>query len=248
MEKELHGKLLTIPEHVAIILDGNGRWAKKRFMPRNYGHSQGAKTVEQICEDAWDIGIKYLTVYAFSTENWKRPEKEVKALMKLLRKYLKDCIERTAKNNMRVRVIGDTTKLSEKFQNQIKELESASAHNDGLNLQIAINYGSRDEMLRGMRKMYADLRDGKLQENEIDETHFEAYLDTKDIPDPDLLIRTSGEQRLSNYLLWQLAYSEFYFTEVPWPDFHKEELEKAVEAYNKRDRRFGALSEEDGEI
>ena len=247
MEKELHGKLLTIPEHVAIILDGNGRWAKKRFMPRNYGHSQGAKTVEQICEDAWDIGIKYLTVYAFSTENWKRPEKEVKALMKLLRKYLKDCIERTAKNNMRVRVIGDTTKLSEKFQNQIKELESASAHNDGLNLQIAINYGSRDEMIRGMRKMYADLRDGKLQENEIDETHFETYLDTKDIPDPDLLIRTSGEQRLSNYLLWQLAYSEFYFTEVPWPDFHKEELEKAVEAYNKRDRRFGALSEEDGE-
>ena len=247
MEKELHGKLLTIPEHVAIILDGNGRWAKKRFMPRNYGHSQGAKTVEQICEDAWDIGIKYLTVYAFSTENWKRPEKEVKALMKLLRKYLKDCIERTAKNNMRVRVIGDTTKLSEKFQNQIKELESASAHNDGLNLQIAINYGSRDEMIRGMRKMYADLRDGKLQENEIDETHFETYLDTKDIPDPDLLIRTSGEQRLSNYLLWQPAYSEFYFTEVPWPDFHKEELEKAVEAYNKRDRRFGALSEEDGE-
>ena len=162
--------------------------------------------------------------------------------------YLKNCIKTADKNNMRVRVIGDTTKLSEKFQNQIKELESASAHNDGLNLQIAINYGSRDEMLRGMRKMYADLRDGKLQENEIDETHFEAYLDTKDIPDPDLLIRTSGEQRLSNYLLWQLAYSEFYFTEVPWPDFHKEELEKAVEAYNKRDRRFGALSEEDGEI
>ena len=239
---------LKIPGHVAVILDGNGRWAKKRHLPRTMGHVQGSKVVEDMLYVVDELGVKYFTVYAFSTENWKRPEKEVKALMKLLRKYLKDCIERTAKNNMRVRVIGDTTKLSEKFQNQIKELESASAHNDGLNLQIAINYGSRDEMLRGMRKMYADLRDGKLQENEIDETHFEAYLDTKDIPDPDLLIRTSGEQRLSNYLLWQLAYSEFYFTEVPWPDFHKEELEKAVEAYNKRDRRFGALSEEDGEI
>ena len=167
--------------------------------------------------------------------------------MKLLESYLKNCIKTADKNNMRVRVIGDTTKLSEKFQKQIQQLEAASAHNDGLNLQIAINYGSRDEMIRGMRKMYADLRDGKLSEQEIDETHFEAYLDTRDIPDPDLLIRTSGEQRLSNYLLWQLAYSEFYFTEVPWPDFHKEELEKAVEAYNKRDRRFGALSEEDGE-
>lgn len=239
---------MKIPQHVAIILDGNGRWAKSKGMLRNYGHTVGAKNVETVCQAAHDMGIKYLTLYAFSTENWNRPDNEVNALMKLLESYLKNCIKTADKNNMRVRVIGDTTKLSEKFQNQIKELESASAHNDGLNLQIAINYGSRDEMLRGMRKMYADLRDGKLQENEIDETHFEAYLDTKDIPDPDLLIRTSGEQRLSNYLLWQLAYSEFYFTEVPWPDFHKEELEKAVEAYNKRDRRFGALSEEDGEI
>ena len=149
---------------------------------------------------------------------------------------------------MKVRVLGDIEALDEDIRTRILELEEATKDNGGLNFQIALNYGSRDEMLRGMRKMYADLRDGKLQENEIDETHFEAYLDTKDIPDPDLLIRTSGEQRLSNYLLWQLAYSEFYFTEVPWPDFHKEELEKAVEAYNKRDRRFGALSEEDGEI
>ena len=248
MEKELHGKLLTIPEHVAIILDGNGRWAKKRFMPRNYGHSQGAKTVEQICEDAWDIGIKYLTVYAFSTENWKRPEKEVKALMKLLRKYLKDCIERTAKNNMRVRVIGDTTKLSEKFQNQIKELESASAHNDGLNLQIAINYGSRDEMIRAMRKMTKDCADGRFAPEEITEELFEGYLDTHGIPDPDLLIRTSGELRLSNYLLWQLAYTEFYFTDVPWPDFSKEELEKAIEQYNSRDRRYGGIKEDEENV
>ena len=246
MSEQLDG--MVIPKHVAMILDGNGRWAKKRGLPRSMGHREGCVTVEKTVEIAARLGIEYLTVYGFSTENWNRPDNEVNALMKLLESYLKNCIKTADKNNMRVRVIGDTTKLSEKFQNQIKELESASAHNDGLNLQIAINYGSRDEMLRGMRKMYADLRDGKLQENEIDETHFEAYLDTKDIPDPDLLIRTSGEQRLSNYLLWQLAYSEFYFTEVPWPDFHKEELEKAVEAYNKRDRRFGALSEEDGEI
>ena len=240
--------MMKIPKHVAIILDGNGRWAKSKGMPRNYGHTVGAKNVETVCQAADELGIEYLTLYAFSTENWNRPDSEVAALMKLLESYLKNCIRTANKNNMRVRVIGELSRLSESFQKKIQELEEVSAANTGLNLTIAINYGSRDEMLRGMRKMYADLRDGKLQENEIDETHFEAYLDTKEIPDPDLLIRTSGEQRLSNYLLWQLAYSEFYFTEVPWPDFHKEELEKAVEAYNNRDRRFGALSEEDGEI
>ena len=238
---------MKIPQHVAIILDGNGRWAKSKGMPRNYGHTVGAKNVETVCQAAHDMGIRYLTLYAFSTENWKRPDSEVSALMKLLESYLKNCIKTADKNNMRVRVIGDKTKLSEKFQNQIKELEAASAHNDGLNLQIAINYGSRDEMIRGMRRMCADLLDGTITEQEIDEEHFAGYLDTKGIPDPDLLIRTSGEQRLSNYLLWQLAYSEFYFTDVPWPDFHKKEFEAAVEAYNKRDRRFGALSEEDGE-
>ena len=238
---------MKIPQHVAIILDGNGRWAKSKGMPRNYGHTVGAKNVETVCQAAHDMGIRYLTLYAFSTENWNRPDSEVSALMKLLESYLKNCIKTADKNNMRVRVIGDKTKLSEKFQNQIKELEAASAHNDGLNLQIAINYGSRYEMIRGMRRMCADLLDGTITEQEIDEEHFAGYLDTKGIPDPDLLIRTSGEQRLSNYLLWQLAYSEFYFTDVPWPDFHKKELEAAVEAYNKRDRRFGALSEEDGE-
>ena len=238
---------MNVPQHVAIILDGNGRWAKKKGMPRNYGHAQGSKNVERICEEAYKMGIKYLTVYAFSTENWSRPKSEVDALMKLLRNYMKTCLKTAEKNRMKVRVIGDKTALDDDIRKRIDELEEASKNNDGLNFQIALNYGSRDEMIRGMRKMYADLRDGRLSEQEIDETHFEAYLDTRDIPDPDLLIRTSGEQRLSNYLLWQLAYSEFYFTEVPWPDFHKEELEKAVEAYNKRDRRFGALSEEDGE-
>ena len=234
---------MKIPEHVAIILDGNGRWAKKKGMPRNYGHTVGAKNVETVCQAADELGIKYLTLYAFSTENWNRPESEVAALMKLLESYLKNCIRTADKNNMRVRVIGEISVLSEKFQQRIRELEEASAKNTGLNLTIAINYGSRDEMLRAMKHMYADLKDGKITEEMVNEQTFSSYLDTRDLPDPDLLIRTSGEQRLSNYLLWQLAYSEFYFTEVPWPDFHKKELELAVEAYNKRDRRFGGLKE-----
>ena len=232
-----------IPQHIAIILDGNGRWAKAKGMPRNYGHTAGAKNVETVCQAAHDLGVKYVTMYAFSTENWNRPEGEVEALMKLLESYLKNCIKTADKNNMRVRVIGDTTRLSECFQERIRELEAASAKNDGLNLQIAINYGSRDEMTRAMRRMSEDVAAGKRKPEEITESVFEEYLDTAGIPDPDLLIRTSGELRLSNFLLWQLAYSEFYFTDVPWPDFHKEELERAIEAYNKRDRRFGGLTD-----
>lgn len=232
-----------IPQHIAIILDGNGRWAKAKGMPRNYGHTAGARNVETVCQAAHDLGVKYVTMYAFSTENWNRPEGEVEALMKLLESYLKNCIKTADKNNMRVRVIGDTTRLSERFQERIRELEAASAKNDGLNLQIAINYGSRDEMTRAMRRMSEDVAAGKRKPEEITESVFEEYLDTADIPDPDLLIRTSGELRLSNFLLWQLAYSEFYFTDVPWPDFHKEELERAIEAYNKRDRRFGGLTD-----
>ena len=232
-----------IPQHIAIILDGNGRWAKAKGMPRNYGHTAGAKNVETVCQAAHDLGVKYVTMYAFSTENWNRPEGEVEALMKLLESYLKNCIKTADKNNMRVRVIGDTTRLSERFQERIRELEAASAKNDGLNLQIAINYGSRDEMTRAMRRMSEDVAAGKRKPEEITESVFEVYLDTAGIPDPDLLIRTSGELRLSNFLLWQLAYSEFYFTDVPWPDFHKEELERAIEAYNKRDRRFGGLTD-----
>lgn len=234
---------MNIPKHVAIILDGNGRWAKSKGMPRNYGHTMGAKNVETVCQAAFDMGIKYLTLYAFSTENWNRPENEVNALMKLLENYLKNCIRTADRNNMRVRVIGDISGLSERFQEKIRELQEASAKNDGLNLQIAINYGSRDEMVRAMRQMAEDCAAGTLALSDISEPVFSNYLDTAGIPDPDLLIRTSGEQRLSNYLLWQLAYSEFYFTDVPWPDFHKEELEHAIEAYNKRERRFGALTD-----
>ena len=232
-----------IPQHIAIILDGNGRWAKAKGMPRNYGHTAGARNVETVCQAAHDLGVKYVTMYAFSTENWNRPEGEVEALMKLLESYLKNCIKTADKNNMRVRVIGDTTRLSERFQERIRELEAASAKNDGLNLQIAINYGSRDEMTRAMRRMSEDVAAGKRKPEEITESVFEEYLDTAGIPDPDLLIRTSGEQRLSNYLLWQLAYSEFYFTDIPWPAFTKEELIKAVEEYNRRHRRFGGVEE-----
>lgn len=232
---------MNIPKHIAIILDGNGRWAKKKGMPRNYGHAQGSKNVERICEDAYKMGVKYLTVYAFSTENWKRPQDEVDALMNLLRNYMKTCLKTAEKNRMRVRVLGDKTALDDDIRNRIAELEEATKNNDGLNFQIALNYGSRDEMVRAMKKLCTDAKDGRIEIENIDETLFESYLDTHGIPDPDLMIRTSGEQRLSNYLLWQLAYSEFYFTDVLWPDFTKDELVKAIEYYNGRDRRFGGV-------
>ena len=241
MLKEIDGQMLEIPQHVAIILDGNGRWAKKRFMPRNYGHTQGSRNVEEMCEVAWNLGIKYLTVYAFSTENWKRPESEIEALMKLLRNYLKDCIKRTTKNNMRVRVIGDKAGLREDIRESIINLEEVSKVNTGLNFTIAINYGSRDEMIRAMVELAKDIVNHKINADAITEELFAGYLDTTDIPEPDLLIRTSGEQRLSNFLLWQLAYTEFYFTDVLWPDFKRKDLIKAIEYYNGRERRFGAV-------
>lgn len=234
---------MKVPQHIAIILDGNGRWAKTKGMPRNYGHAQGSKNVERICEEAWRMGIKYLTVYAFSTENWNRPDSEVAALMKLLRNYMKTCLKTAAKNDMKIRVIGDIDPLDDDIKNRIRELEAATVDNGGLNFTIALNYGSRDELTRAARKMAKDCEEGKLKAEDIDESVFESYLDTHDIPDPDLMIRTSGEQRLSNYLLWQLAYSEFYFTDVPWPDFTKEELVKAIEEYNHRHRRFGGVEE-----
>lgn len=240
--KKGEGYMMEIPQHVAIILDGNGRWAKSKGKPRTYGHTAGAKNVEKICDAAGHMGIKYLTVYAFSTENWNRPGDEVEELMRLLGSYMKTCLKTAKKNNMRVRVLGDITRLKPQLQQQIRELEQVSAQYDGFQFQIALNYGSRDEMLRAMKKMYADTANGILNEADITEETFSKYLDTADIPDPDLLIRTSGEQRLSNFLLWQLAYSEFYFTSVPWPDFDETELKKAVEAYNNRDRRFGGLS------
>lgn len=228
---------MSVPRHVAIILDGNGRWAKAKGLPRTAGHTAGAKNVEVVCEEAYNMGIEYLTLYAFSTENWNRSKEEVTALMNLLNQYLKNCLKTAKKNNMRIRVIGDISRLDPSMQEKICLLEKESASYTGLNLTIAINYGSRDEIVRGIKRMYQDVEEHKLDADAISEDTVSKYLDTADLPDPDLMIRTSGEQRLSNYLLWQLAYAEFYFTPVAWPDFHGEELRKAVEAYENRDRR-----------
>ncbi len=234
-------EIKNVPHHVAIILDGNGRWAKKRMLPRNAGHAAGSKNVEKICKAAWDMGIEYVTMYAFSTENWSRPKDEVDALMKLLGNYLSDCLATSKKNNMQVRVIGDISRLEKDLQNRIKELEEVSSHNTGLHFQVALNYGSRNEIVRAVKNIASDIREGKTEPEEINEELIKKYLDTYNIPDPDLMIRTSGEKRLSNYLLWQLAYAELYFTDVLWPDFDKAELEKAVAYYQKRDRRFGGI-------
>ena len=234
---------MKIPQHVAIILDGNGRWAKSKGMPRNYGHVQGAKAVEDACEYAYNMGIKYLTVYAFSTENWNRPQDEVDALMKLLRNYMKTSLKRATKNNMCVRVIGDKSRLDDDIRESIENLEKATAENTGLHFQIAINYGGRDEIVRAARKLAAQAEAGSINIEDIDEHVFGSVLDTDGLPDPDLLIRTCNEMRISNFLLWQLAYTEFYFTDLAWPDFTKEELEKAIESYNKRDRKYGGIKE-----
>lgn len=232
---------MNIPTHVAIILDGNGRWAKKKGMPRSYGHVQGSKNLEVICEEAYRMGIQYLTVYAFSTENWNRSTEEVDGLMKLFRQYLKTCIKTAEKNNMCVRIIGDKSAFEMDMQEKMNELEEATKDNTGLHFQVALNYGSRDEIVRATKKIATLVKDGRIDISDINEELFSDNLDTQGIPDPDLMIRTSGEQRISNYLLWQLAYSEFYYTQVAWPDFSKEELVKAIEAYNNRDRRYGLV-------
>lgn len=234
-------KEYKIPQHIAIIMDGNGRWAKKKHMPRNFGHSKGSQVVEKIGKAAYDMGVKYVTVYAFSTENWSRPQEEVNKLMELLHDYMKDCVKKSKRDNMRVRVIGDITRLDEDLQKSIIELEEISKDNTGLNFQVALNYGGRDEITRAMRKIAAKVANGTLKPEEITEEVVANHLDTASIPDPDLLIRTSGEQRLSNYLPWQLAYTEFYFTDVLWPDFDKKELQKAIDYYNGRERRFGGV-------
>ena len=228
-----------VPKHIAIILDGNGRWAKKRGLPRTAGHTQGAKNIETISRAAYKMGVKYLTIYVFSTENWTRPQSEVDAIMKLLNNYLSDCLKNAKKNNMQVRIIGDKTRLSEDMQEKIAKLEEVSKQYDGLNLNVAINYGSRDEIVRATKKIATKVKDGEIDPNDITIDMISDNLDTKEIPDPDLLIRTSGEERLSNYLLRQLAYSEFYFTDVPCPDFSKKDLEEAIEEYGRRNRRYG---------
>lgn len=232
---------LNIPEHVALILDGNGRWAKKRGLPRTAGHKQGCVTVEQTVEDAARLGIKYLTVYGFSTENWKRSTEEVGALMQLFRYYLKRLLKIAKANNVRVKMIGDRTRFDRDIIQGIDTLERETKDNSGMTFVIAVNYGGRDEITRAVKKMMEDCREGRLETDSVTEQVVASYLDTAGIPDPDLLIRTSGEIRLSNYLLWQLAYSEIIVTDCLWPDFNKEELLKAIAQYNKRDRRFGGV-------
>ena len=234
--KEMAGR---IPAHVAIIMDGNGRWAKMRGMPRTFGHTQGAKVAEQILEDADDLGIRYLTLYAFSTENWSRPAPEVKALMNLLRRYMKTSLAKCAKNNVRVRVIGDKSALDPDLREAIADLERDTRSNTGIGFQIAINYGGRDEIVRAVRRA---AQKGLLEDpSKIDEELLDSCLDTAGIPDPDLLIRTCGDQRISNFLLWQIAYAELYFSDKAWPDFDRAELEKAIEAYGRRERRYGGV-------
>ena len=230
---------LVIPQHVAVILDGNGRWAKKRGLPRTMGHKEGCATVEKTVEIAARMGIRYLTVYGFSTENWKRSVEEVGALMQLFRYYMVRLLKVAKANNVRVLMIGDRTRFDADIIDGLNRLESETAANTGLTFVIAVNYGGRDEITRAVRAIVRDGRKGLLSEDDINEATIESYLDTKDIPDPELLIRTSGELRLSNYLLWQLAYTEIYVTDCLWPDFNKDELERAVIAYNNRERRFG---------
>ncbi|MCR4629421.1 MAG: isoprenyl transferase [Clostridium sp.] len=239
MAEELNG--LVIPRHVALILDGNGRWAKKRGLPRTAGHKKGCEAVENIVEVAARMGIRYLTVYGFSTENWKRPEEEVSTLMQLFRFYAKRLQKIATANNVRVRMIGERSRFAPDLQKAIEGLETSTRDNTGLTFVIAVNYGGRDEITRAVRRMTLDAKNGVIEPSDITEETVASYLDTAGMPDPDLMIRTSGELRLSNYLLWQLAYAEFYVTDCLWPDFDEEELKNAICAFNRRDRRFGGI-------
>ena len=241
MERIIDGEKLNVPEHIAVIMDGNGRWAKKRFMPRGFGHKAGADALEQALEDADELGIKYLTVYAFSTENWKRSVEEVTGLMNLFRKFLESAIPKSNKNNVRVRVLGERSKLAPDMIKAIENLEESTKNNTGLQFNVALNYGGRDEIARAMKKIAEEVKDGKLSPKDITEEVISSHLDTREIPDPDLLIRTSGEERISNFLPWQLAYSEFYFTDTLWPDFNRNSFIEAIRHYTKRDRRYGGV-------
>ena len=230
---------LVIPKSIAIILDGNGRWAKKRNLPRAMGHKAGCETLEKTVEDCVRLGVECLTVYAFSTENWKRSAIEVGALMKLLRFYMVKLIDVANRNNVKAVMIGDESRFEPDIRKGIRKLTEATKNNTGMVFAFAINYGGRDEIKRAVENIVDDVESGKLSKENISEELISSYLDTNDLPDPDLLIRTSGEFRVSNFLLWQIAYSEFYITDTLWPDFDKEELLKAIESYSHRQRRFG---------
>ncbi|WP_312071150.1 isoprenyl transferase [Anaerotignum propionicum] len=238
-EKAVSIDMTHLPKHIAIIMDGNGRWAAKRALPRKAGHKAGAEAFERLITDAKDLGIQHITVYAFSTENWKRSDEEVNAIMDLMRHYLKNSFQRFLKDNVRMHIIGDISRLDKDIQEQIQEIEEKSREKDGMTVHIALNYGGRDELLRSVQKITEKALNGQISLPDITEETIEENLDTAGIPDPELLIRTSGEERISNFLLWQIAYSEFYFSDVLWPDFNKKDLLEAIYYYQNRERRFG---------
>ncbi|NLZ48194.1 MAG: isoprenyl transferase [Clostridiales bacterium] len=231
----------NIPKHIAIIMDGNGRWAKARNLPRTMGHRAGVETIRRIVKECNRIGVKYLTLYAFSTENWKRPKDEVNALMKLLLEYLKQEVEELHKNNVVVNHIGDISKLPEACQEELIKAYEKTKNNTGVVLSLALNYGGRDEIIHAVKNMIGQYKEGKIDINDISEESFSNYLYTTGIPDPDLVIRPSGEKRISNFLLWQSAYSEFWYSSIYWPDFTEEDLHQAIKDYQNRDRRFGGV-------
>lgn len=231
---------MPVPRHIAIILDGNGRWAKKRGLPRTAGHAAGSENFRKIATYCKNIGVEYLTVYAFSTENWARPEDEVKAIMKLLDRYLHEAIETMERDHIKMKILGDVSGLSKELQEEIRQTNEISGRYEGFQANICLNYGGRAEILHAAKAYAQDVLDGKAGAD-IDEAAFGGYLYSAGIPDPDLLIRPGGEKRISNFLLWQCAYSEFYFSDVLWPDFDSQELEKAIAEFNSRDRRFGKV-------
>ncbi len=226
-------------EHVAVIMDGNGRWAAKRGLPRNVGHKKGAEVVIEVAKAAKELGVKFLTLYAFSTENWKRSREEVDGLMNLLREYLTKDFQELKENDVRIRFIGERRMLAADIVEKIEELERSTANNKSLGLQVALSYGSRQEIIHAVKEIAAKVKSGDMSLKDIDEQSFSANLYTAGVPDPDLVIRTSGEQRISNYLLWQIAYAEFFFTKTLWPDFTKTELQEIIESYQTRERRYG---------
>lgn len=231
---------MPVPRHIAIILDGNGRWAKKRGLPRTAGHAAGSENFRKIATYCKNIGVQYLTVYAFSTENWSRPEEEVKAIMKLLDKYLHEAIATMERDHIRMKILGDVSALSSELQAEIAETNRISARYEGFQANICLNYGGRAEIVQAAKRYAQELASGSAA-SELDEKVLSEYMYTAGIPDPDLLIRPGGEKRISNFLLWQCAYSEFYFSDVLWPDFGTDELDKAIAEFNRRDRRFGGV-------
>ncbi len=241
--QKINKHFTSVPRHIAIIPDGNGRWAKKRGLPRSIGHREGSMALKKVVIYCSQVGIKYLTVYAFSTENWKRPKSEVEALMSLLVEFLRNAEKELDGSNVRIKVIGDVNGLPDELQKEIIRVEKLTSVNNGLNLNICLNYGSRLELLNAVKEIALKVKSGKLKADDIDETQFDSCLYTSGIPEPDLLIRTSGEQRISNFLLWQCAYTEFWFTDELWPDVNGSHIAEAIEAFQSRSRRFGGLEQ-----